>query len=614
MDARAPSPRWSDSWILAALPARHEAAVQRAAEDGIATSAWSALTGAGVPAPEIAAAAAVAAAVPRVTPTQLAGAAPHLLPGHLAERYRAVPIGRERGAVTIAVSDPRAAEAGQLSFVLGCPVRLVLATPDEIDAALARIYRPAASTAAPGSAVPLIERGSAADLDERLIREAVAAGASDVHIEPQTGGTLLVRYRVDGALYDHVRVSAEIAPTLVSRVKVMADLDIADRIRPQDGRSSLRVGGRTVDLRISTLPLDHRGEKVVIRILDAQGTAVGLDGLGFLPAEMHALQQLLEQREGLLLVTGPTGSGKTTTLYSALRHAQSSEANVVTVEDPIEYRLDGISQVQVNEKAGLTFAAALRSILRQDPDVILVGEIRDAETASVSLKASMTGHLVLSTLHTNDAPSAIGRMLDIGVDRAALSAALKGVVAQRLVRRLCPDCSVPVTLAELPVDQQMLLMGRSAQKLRQAVGCAACRGTGYRGRTVVAEVLRMSPEVARTVVRGGSTAEISEAGRGAGMRTLWESGLERVIAGHTSLHELIDNIPAPVVESAGAAQADIDALLASMLAPRAPAPSPAVPASASPPATPPVAVADSGVVPIRQAPSARAQGGLRVLL
>jgi CheY-like chemotaxis protein len=286
----------------------------------------------------------------------------------------------------------------------------------------------------------------------------------------------------------------------------------------------------------------------------------------------------------MLLVTGPTGSGKTTTLYSALRHVQSSEKNVVTVEDPIEYRLEGINQVQVNERTGLTFASALRSILRQDPDVVLVGEIRDTETAGVAIKASMTGHLVLSTLHTNDAPSAVARLADIGVEMGALAGALKGIMAQRLVRRLCAECSEPISLSDLPPDQQVLLAGRSCEGLRRPVGCAACRGTGYRGRTVVPEIAVVTPEMQRAIARGASVSELGEMARAAGMRTLWEAGLERVVSGITSLHELLDNIAAPILDSDESTSQDVvDALLDRLLS------GPASPAAAEPRAIAPAA-------------------------
>jgi Tfp pilus assembly pilus retraction ATPase PilT/CheY-like chemotaxis protein len=291
----------------------------------------------------------------------------------------------------------------------------------------------------------------------------------------------------------------------------------------------------------------------------------------------------------MLLVTGPTGCGKTTTLYAALHQIKSTQTNLVTVEDPIEYRLEGVNQVQVQDKAGLTFAAALRSILRQDPDVVLVGEIRDAETAGIAIKASMTGHLVLSTLHTNDAPSAVGRLADIGADLSALSGALKGIVAQRLVRRLCSECSIPVAASELPAEQQVLLTGKRTDKLRKPVGCAACRGTGYRGRMVVPEVLVVTPEIQRAIARKANRSELEDLARQGGMHTLWGAGINRVLAGTTSLHELLDNVSAPTTDAA-ASQTAIDQLLREMRPKHK-----ATGSAASPNAAPPLQLASAHI-------------------
>jgi type II secretory ATPase GspE/PulE/Tfp pilus assembly ATPase PilB-like protein len=297
----------------------------------------------------------------------------------------------------------------------------------------------------------------------------------------------------------------------VSRIKILSGLDIADRLRPQDGRARVAVAGSVVDLRVSTLPASH-GEKVVVRVLDGRAGLRTLDAIGFADGDLQRIRGLLEQREGLLLVTGPTGSGKTTTLYAALREIAARGVNVVTVEDPIEYRLPGIVQVQVHERAGLTFGAALRSIMRQDPDVILVGEIRDRETAEIAIQASLTGHVVLSTLHTNDAASAVTRLIDIGVAGYKIATAVKGVVAQRLVRRVCRVCA--------------------------AVGCSACGGLGYRGRLAIAEILVASPEFERRVAAGAPTEAIAEAARVAGCASLWESGMALVARGETTVDEI----------------------------------------------------------------------------
>jgi type II secretory ATPase GspE/PulE/Tfp pilus assembly ATPase PilB-like protein/CheY-like chemotaxis protein len=554
------SARHETSWLLHSLRrAGNPAALS--VDEGPKVCAWKALQDAGMSVEEIAAAACAASGAQRAAAAELDGADASLLPASLARTHRLVPLYARRGVLVVATSNPLAPSLDdQVRFATRLHVEARVATPAEVDAALARLYTEAADRPAPAF------RGAATatEWNDRIVDGALAAGASDIHIEPQADGSLMVRYRVDGALYEELAVPADAALSVVSRLKIMAGLDIADRIRPQDGRSSVQRGGRTLDLRISTLPLDERGEKIVVRILGGHGGEAGLAGLGFLPAERFRLEKLLGQRDGMLLVTGPTGSGKTTTLYSALAVAQTAETNVVTVEDPIEYRLAGVNQVQVNEKAGLTFATALRSLLRQDPDIILVGEIRDPETAAIAVKASMTGHLVLSTLHTNDAASAVHRLLDLGVDPTVLSASLKGVVAQRLIRKLCAECSEPVALSEMAADHQMILMGKKTDRLRRATGCASCRGTGYSGRMVVPEVLLVTPEVSRALARG-TAAEIGDLAREGGMLSMWDAGLARVLEGLTSLHELIDNIAAPLDAAAVGTQDSVDALLASLL-------------------------------------------------
>jgi type II secretory ATPase GspE/PulE/Tfp pilus assembly ATPase PilB-like protein len=598
---------WADAWLLDAFRRAGDSRAEAAASNP-AACAWEALEAAGVPRVEVLAAACALCAVPAADLSAAGPAAAPLLSALVARRYGVVPVRMANGALEVATANPhRPGLDAELAFAAGTRVRLLAAAPAEVADALECVYAPA-----PG-AMPVAEAGmprvggSAREIEERILAEALAAGASDIHIEPAAEG-MLVRLRVDGSLYDALLVPAASAASLVSRLKVSAGLDIADRLRPQDGRIATSRNGRPIDLRVSTLPLGARGEKVVIRILDSRSTSTELAALGFLPAELHRFEKLLAAHEGMVLVTGPTGSGKTTTLYSALGRVRNAETNVVTVEDPIEYRLEGISQVQVNEKAGLTFAAALRSILRQDPDVILVGEIRDGETAGIGVKASMTGHLVLSTLHTNDAPSAIARMQDVGVDLGALSGALKGVVAQRLIRRVCPDCSEPVALADLPMDQQMMLMGKKTGSLRRAVGCPSCRGTGYRGRMVVPEVLVVGEEMQRAIARGADVPELAELARAGGMHTLWEAGLERVLAGLTTVHELVDNIAAPMDGSTGS-QADVDALLATLLGGGAASPAPSLPAAAAP-----ALKVEPPVRPMRSVGPSSGDGAPRVLL
>ena len=458
-----------------------------------------------------------------------------ILPERWARRYRVLPLRMAGGALEVATADPLNLDCERaISFATGRPIRLALASPRALGRALDAAYRDEQPTqridlqhlsadveAAPIGPEEADDSDTITRLVDDLLGEGIAGRASDIHIEPEERG-IVVRHRVDGVLRKVRTLSRSAAPSLVSRLKILCGLDIADRLRPQDGRARVAVNGVAVDLRVSTLPASH-GEKVAIRVLDGRGAVRALDAMGFLPDELQAIERLLEYREGLILVTGPTGSGKTTTLYAALRELQQRGVNIVTVEDPIEYRLPGIVQVQVHEKAGLTFASALRSIMRQDPDVLLIGEIRDRETAEIAIQASLTGHLVFSTLHTNDAASAVTRLVDIGVAPYKIATAVKGVIAQRLVRRLC-TCGTPkrdrLMVAEPPPP------------------CSGCGGDGYRGRLALVEILQASPEFERAVAAGESAERLAESARRAGMRTLWESGMAHVSAGHTSEEEL----------------------------------------------------------------------------
>jgi CheY-like chemotaxis protein/Tfp pilus assembly ATPase PilU len=328
----------------------------------------------------------------------------------------------------------------------------------------------------------------------------------------------------------------------------MSSLDIADRLRPQDGRARVAVSGQPIDLRVSTLPA-QLGEKVVIRILDSRATVKSLDSLGLNPGEGDAIKRLLENHEGILLVTGPTGSGKTTTLYSCINQIKSEGVNIVTVEDPVEYRMQGIVQVQVQEKSGLTFAAALRSILRQDPNVVLVGEIRDKETAQIAVQASLTGHLVLSTLHTNDAANAVTRLVDIGVEAYKIAASLRGVVAQRLMRKLCPTCKE--VWMEAPPERLQRWIPRGTP-LYRAAACPDCAMTGYRGRFSILEILTMTPELERRIAAGEAPDRIADAARRGGMKSLWDSGLAHVTRGESTIEELIRVVDIPAEAEAPA--------------------------------------------------------------
>ena len=475
-----------------------------------------------------------------------------LLPERWARRYRVLPLRAADGLLEVATADPLNLDCERaIAFATGRAVRFALASPIGLSKALDLAYRdePAHAprvdlqhlSADTEMAPPVsddVDAASATRLVDDLLAEGIAARASDIHIEAEERG-LVVRHRIDGLLRTVRTLPRAAAPSLVSRLKIICGLDIADRLRPQDGRARVAVNGVAVDLRVSTLPASH-GEKVAVRVLDGRSAVIALEGMGFLPDELQRIERLLEAREGLILVTGPTGSGKTTTLYAVLRRLLQRGVNIVTVEDPIEYRLPGIVQVQVNERAGLTFASALRSIMRQDPDVLLIGEIRDRETAEIAIQASLTGHLVLSTLHTNDAASAVTRLVDIGVAPYKIATAVKGVLAQRLLRRLCACDSA----------------GRRERRLvaePQPAPCAECGGDGYRGRLAIAEILIASPDFERAVAAGESADRLADAARRAGMRSLWDCGMAHVREGRTSQAELLRVAAPPVTVDAAAA-------------------------------------------------------------
>jgi type II secretory ATPase GspE/PulE/Tfp pilus assembly ATPase PilB-like protein/CheY-like chemotaxis protein len=517
------------------------------------------------------------------------------VPEQLARRFNVVPVGQTDSYLEVATSNPFDMDAEKmLAFATGREVRMLLGSPSKIREKLDELYRETDSVVSRllqglgGFEVEQIkeEEDSAVSAEQasqrpilRLVDGMIADGvsnrASDIHIEPVEGG-VIVRYRIDGVLRQAMKIPRSAGVPLISRVKIMSGLDIADRLRPQDGRTRVSVNGEPIDLRVSTLPASH-GEKVVIRILNQKATALSLDSLGLAEDEQQAIKALLSHKEGIILVTGPTGSGKTTTLYSSLRVVQGEGVNIVTVEDPVEYKLgQNIVQVQVNEKAGLTFAAALRSILRQDPDVVLVGEIRDKETAQIALQASLTGHLVLSTLHTNDAPNAITRLVDMGMEAYKIAPALRGVVAQRLMRRLCPACRV---ISTEPIGGSLSRFVPPGATLYQAVGCTDCSMTGYRGRFSIVEVLTMTPELERRIGEGATAEKIAEAARAAGMRSLFGSGLRHVLSGESTLEELLRVTDVPHEEARPARPSG----------PRARAPHAAPPLQGSSAPPPPVA-------------------------
>ncbi len=490
-------------------------------------------------------------------------AAKEKVPEQVARRYRILPLQATDSYLEVATANPFDLDAEKaLAFATAREIRMRLLAPSKIAEKLDELYRPEkaldkllSGMESSAELVQLQEQlapdeiaASEAEASQRpvvrlvdlIISEGILARSSDIHIEPEEGG-VAVRYRIDGVLRQVMKIPRQAGLPLISRIKIMSSLDIADRLRPQDGRARVAVNGQPIDLRVSTLPASL-GEKVVIRILDSRATVKSLESLGLSPGETEAIKRLLENREGILLVTGPTGSGKTTTLYSCINQIKSEGVNIVTVEDPVEYRMPGIVQVQVQEKTGLTFASALRSILRQDPNVVLIGEIRDRETAQIAVQASLTGHLVLSTLHTNDAANAVTRLVDIGVEAYKIAAALRGVVAQRLMRKLCPTCKE--VWMETPPDRIKPWVP-TGTPLYRAAGCPDCAMTGYRGRFSILEVLTVSPEVERRIAAGETAEHIATAARRSGMKSLWDSGLAHVLRGESTLDELTRVVEIP---------------------------------------------------------------------
>ncbi len=494
---------------------------------------------------------------------QLEPAVKEKVPEQLARRFHVLPLRVTDSYLEVATANPFDLDAEKaLAFATAREIRTLLLAPSKIAEKLDELYRPEKAVdkllQGMGSSAELVQLSDApppeeiaiseAEASQRpvvrlvdlIISEGILARSSDIHIEPEEGG-VAVRYRIDGVLRQVMKIPRQAGLPLISRIKIMSSLDIADRLRPQDGRARVAVNGQPIDLRVSTLPA-QLGEKVVIRILDSRATVKSLESLGLNAGETEGIKALLENHEGIILVTGPTGSGKTTTLYSCINQIKSEGVNIVTVEDPVEYRMQGIVQVQVQEKAGLTFAAALRSILRQDPNVVLVGEIRDRETAQIAVQASLTGHLVLSTLHTNDAANAVTRLVDIGVEAYKIAAALRGVIAQRLMRKLCPTCKE--VWMETPPDRLRMWVPKGTP-LYRAAGCPDCAMTGYRGRFSIMEVLPMTQELERRIAAGETAEQIAGAARRTGMKGLWDSGLAHVLRGESTLDELTRVVDIP---------------------------------------------------------------------
>ena len=474
-----------------------------------------------------------------------------LLPKHVAERLKLIPLSLDKdGTLLITMSDPLDLPAqDEVKLLTNHNIRVATSGSDDIMRNIQRIYdfstnlqsaltdtdvigdvyTPLAATTSSASPddAPLIE------LVNDLISQAVREEASDIHIETYEQMSR-IRYRVDGQLYIHFEYPASLHPTVVSRIKIMSGMDIAEKRRPQDGRILTTIDNRHIDLRVSSLPT-MSGEKIVMRILDRDNSFVELEQLGFEEDDMKHIERFCTLPYGILLATGPTGSGKSTTLYSMLRRISHPDINIITVEDPVEFYIPGINQVNVNERAGLTFDSALRSILRQDPDKIMIGEIRDTATAQIAIRSALTGHFVLSTLHTNDAPSAATRIVDMGVQPFLLSASLSGIIAQRLVRKLCPFCKVEYEVDPNTCEKLGIPEGSTAFR---AMGCPNCRN-GYKGRRGIYELMVLDDNLREMILKGADDMELREAAINSGMRTLRQAGIRAALAGHTSLEEVL---------------------------------------------------------------------------
>ncbi|WP_224246136.1 GspE/PulE family protein [Hyalangium gracile] len=464
-----------------------------------------------------------------------------VIPRPLAERHKLVPVFVSEDEVTIATAEPARLELFDwLSHELKRQVITVVSSPQEIVRGIKRLYEPLRvleQAREEALSVSLVAAQQAVAFVNHVILRAVELRASDIHIEAGEKETC-IRYRIDGMLRVDQTIPLERHAAIVSRIKVMAQLDISERNVPQDGRIKLQRTTNDIDLRVSILPT-YFGEKVCCRILDNSRACLPLSELGFEPGQMATFERLLRMPFGLLLVTGPTGSGKSTTLYGALNTVRSPEVNIVSVEDPVEYQLPGINQVQVNTRRGLTFALALRSILRQDPNVILVGEIRDRETGAIAVEASLTGHLVMASLHTNDAPSAIMRLTEMGIEPCLVAPALMGVVAQRLVRKVCTECAEPHEVSASELASLGLPALPPEVRLCRGRGCARCQNTGYRGRIAVREILELNDSLRMAIARGAQVDELHALAVASGFRAMWFQAMRALCAGVTTLQEVI---------------------------------------------------------------------------
>ncbi len=481
----------------------------------------------------------------------------------VARIYKIVPVSWEDNTLTVAMADPLNVNTlNDLPFLLGCEVKGAISVEEHVQRAIEKHYGEGL-----GSAEKLLEdleqkAGKITDIEERepetnvqqlqqlteqapvvkllnlVLKQAIKARASDIHFEPFED-QFKIRYRVDGALYEMVPPPKHLSLAMASRIKVMANLDIAERRLPQDGRIQINMGGREVDLRISTLPTVF-GESIVMRVLDRSVVMLSLNHVGISPDNLRKFEQLIKKPNGIIMATGPTGCGKTTTLYSALQMLNVPEVKIITTEDPVEYNIPGIMQVQIKEAIGLTFSGCLRHILRQDPDIILVGEIRDFETAEIAIQASLTGHLVLSTLHTNDAPSTITRLIDMQIEPFLITSTLEAVLAQRLVRTICQNCKEPYQPGEGELEAINLTIEEAKERIfYRGKGCSLCDDVGYKGRIGIFELLIMSSELGMLIIEKASTKDIRAKAQEQGMRTMREDGLDKAYQGITTIEEVV---------------------------------------------------------------------------
>jgi len=500
---------------------------------------------------------------PDLVNARVTGDTLELVPRAVAARHRLLPLGRDGNKLRVAIADPLDTDGiDALGYIVKMPIEPMVATPEDISAAIDRFYGKDANsiddllndlsvngesgdasavTTEPGAGVDPTNTDADAPiikLVHQIILEAINRRASDIHIEPLEK-RFRVRYRIDGVLIEVENPPKRLQLSIISRLKIMANISIAEKRIPQDGRIQINTGGKQLDLRVSSLPTAH-GESIVMRILDKEGLTLGLPELGFLADDAATFEKLITLPDGILLVTGPTGSGKTTTLYGCLHFINKPDRKIITVEDPVEYQLNGINQVPVRHDVGMTFASALRAMLRQAPNIVMVGEIRDLETAEIAINASLTGHMVFSTLHTNDAPGAVTRLIDIGVKPFLVSTSLRAVMAQRLVRKICKHCKRPYHPDAKEVRSLNINPAQAANAtFAKGDGCADCNATGYRGRMGIFEIFTVNEEIQKMIYEHVGTAKLRERARSLGMRTMREDGARKVTSGLTTIEEVV---------------------------------------------------------------------------